>query len=130
MIDRELLTKFYSSDKDLISIHHVLAGSSLEECIEKTYNDLLNVEISYLKENDEIIGYYGLEKGKYCNFLVGFFIMPENRKNTRFWEEIESNLPENTYCGLFSNNKRAIRFLEKKGYSKVYSLKDTVFKIK
>ena len=62
MIDREILTKFYSSDGKLIKQYHVLAGSDLETCIERTYNDLLNVDIEYLKENDEIIGYFGLEK--------------------------------------------------------------------
>lgn len=131
MIDKEILTKFYSSDDKLIKEYHVLAGSDLETCIERTYNDLLDVEIEYIKENDEIIGYFGLEKSKYCNFLVGFFVMPELRKDKKYWKEIESKLPQNTHCGLFTKNTRAIRFLENNNYKRLGTDNTlTVFKIK
>ena len=131
MIDKSILTELYKTDPELIEKFHVCHGQGLEKCVERTYNDLLVAETEYLYNGTDVIGYYSLERSPYGTFLSGFFIKPAYRKDQIKWEEIYNNLPLNTYCGLYTCNKRAIRFFEKKNYNKISDFLDSfIFQIK
>ena len=128
---KEAITKFYSSDNDLIEKFHIIAGNGLEACVNRTVDDLKDLEIAYIFEKEELIGYFALDKTVYHNFLVGFFIMPEYRKDHKYWNEIIEALPEFTICGLYNKNIRAQKFFAKQGYNVINKVVDgNVYKIK
>ena len=113
---KEAITKFYSSDDDLIEKFHIIAGSGLEACIDRTVDDLKDFDVTYIFNKEELIGYFATETKAYITILIGFFIMPEYRKEKKYWNEIIEALPEFALCGLYNKNTRAQRFFEKQEY--------------
>lgn len=118
-MNKEILTELFSTDPDLLSKYHIIAPNSAEACAEKTLNDLAdcNVEVHLIKENDEIIGYYGLENKDGMGSLTGFFLKPEYRTKehiTKFWKEVDSHFDKDYFIGVFARNTRVIEFLKKK----------------
>ena len=115
-MNKELMTKLFSTDKDLLDTYHILAPNSAEVCAEKTLKDLQdsNVEIHLIEKNNEVIGYYGIEGNA---FLTGFFLTPENRDAATielFWKKVEKHFKKDYLVALYAKNTRAINFMNKK----------------
>ena len=68
-MNKEQLAELFSTDKELLSIYHILAPNTAEICAERTLNDLkeANVEIHLIEQDNEVIGYYGIEKNGWIN---------------------------------------------------------------
>ena len=129
-MNKEILTNLFSSDSDFILKYHNLAPTSAEICAEKTFNDLCNynVDLRLIEKNNEIIGYYGIEKNEGLSYLTGFFIKPEYRTKeviTDFWKQVDSNFNTDYFVGVFAKNIPAINFLNKKTTTK-YEIDNTV----
>lgn len=127
-MNKELLTKLFATDSDLLSKYHILAPNSAEVCAERTFNDLINadVKIHLIEKNNEVIGYYGIEG---VAFLTGFFLKPEHRNKEMihyFWNKVDSHFNKDYFVGLYTRNTRAIDFVNKKAISK-YELDGSVF---
>lgn len=133
-MNKQNLTDLFSTDSDLLCKYHVLAPNTAEVCAERTLNDMkeANVIIHLIEKNDEIIGFYGIEKNKLYNNLTGFFLKPKYRTKehiTDFWNKVDANFDKDYYVGVYSKNTRAIEFLSKKTTTK-YEHKDiVVFKV-
>lgn len=86
----------------------------------------------YIVEQDEkFIGYFGTYKIHDWNALSSFFILPEHRELKADFFNTISNLLENKYIiSVKSKNTRAVKFVEKLGATKYYSVEDnTYFKL-
>jgi hypothetical protein len=130
-MNKELLTELFSTDKDLLSIYHIEAPNSAEVCAERTLKDIEGSDIFLFKNEDKVIGYYGIKGSQ----LAGFFITPENRNKqvmSKFWTEIENKFTKDFYCGLYTKNTRAINFIRKQSTEEfpVTSSNGVFFRIK
>jgi hypothetical protein len=91
----------------------------LEDCVERTYNDLLNTEklrFYKLVLNEITVGYFCVEILKGVKFLTGFALKPNYRTQElkrKFWEIVNEKMNGDYYCGIYSKNKRAKGFLIK-----------------
>ena len=115
-MNKELMTKLFSTDKALLESFHIIAPNSAENCAARTFKDLEdnNVVTYLIEKNNEVIGYYGIEGSA---FLTGFFLTPENRDRATIdlmWKKIESHFPGNFLTCLYTKNTRAIDFMTKK----------------
>jgi hypothetical protein len=133
-MNKEQLTELFNTDPELLSTYHILAPNSAEVCAEKTLGDMneANVDIHLVKKNEEIIGFYGIEKNELYNNLTGFFLKPEYRTKenvTELWNKIDENFDKDYYVGVFSKNTRAIEFLSKKTQTKYEHNNVVVFKV-
>lgn len=127
-MNKELLTNLFSTDKELLNTYHILAPASAEICAERTLKDLTDakVEVHLIKKNNEVIGYYGIERNF---FLTGFFLTPENRSKSMvelFWKKVESHFTSNYAVCLYTKNIRAMNFMNKKTNEKHVVDNDTV----
>jgi hypothetical protein len=118
--DLQIVRTMFSLDQDLIEKYHIYAGKGLEACCDKTIEDLKKADESFklfsIKDEDEIIGFFGKERTNYLNTI---FIHPEYRtkeKMGEIWELIKSEFPKVFYTALYKVNERAINFyLRNKG---------------
>ena len=133
-MNKELLTELFSTDTDLLSTYHILAPNTAEVCAERTMNDLIkyNVDIHLIKQNTEVIGYYGIEKKEGLEYLTGFFLKPEHRTKkhiTDFWNIVDSSFNSDYFACVFDKNTRAIEFLNKKTTTKYEIDNIVLFKV-
>lgn len=116
---KSMLTRCYSSDKELIEKFHVLSGSSIEDCVNRTCQDFFSCKVDIfvvLSDSGDFIGYFGEEFLDNEKWLSGFFIMPEHRKTSKdVWKLIKEHFNCDFKVGLFTKNKRAKRFIMKNG---------------
>lgn len=121
---RQTLMECFSSDPELCEKYHVEAPASLEDCVERTNNDLLGeMENGYrffrVEKSGDLVGYFGREHLLGSNILLGFFVMPRyrNKLNLKeFWRTIKEHFEgEDFYIGIYSKNTRAENFLVKQG---------------
>lgn len=118
-----ILRYCYSNDKDLIEKFHVVAGTGLINCINKTIEDFKDMHESFkfytIKKDESLFGYFGTEFINDTNFLTSFFIMPEfrNKEDSKeFWNIIFNHFDNKPFItGIYSNNTRASKWLEKNG---------------
>lgn len=109
----------YKGDMELLSKYHI-KDFTLDEAIDSTL-EMIDVSekklrLTYFKVllNDYSIGYV-VTSG---NHLYSFAIAMEYRTKeilNQWWYKVKSLLGEKFTCLLFSNNKRAINYLEKRG---------------
>jgi len=130
-MNKELMIELLSTDEDLLSTYHILAPNSAQVCAERTVADLkkANAYVYTLENEEETIGYYGIEHGLSVDFLTGFFIKPKYRTKERitdFWKEVEGHFNKDFYVGVHIKNTRAIEFLNKKT-NEQYGSEDCVF---
>jgi predicted acetyltransferase len=119
---KELLKDCFATDSDLINTWHIEAGTDLDTCVNRTYNDLQkhNVMVFVLEEYNKIIGYFGIEDATDYNmgyFMTGFFIKPEYRTKKmikKFWDIIDNTFTGVYSVGVFKKNIPAIEFLKRK----------------
>ena len=126
-MNKELMTKLFSTDQVLLDSFHILAPNSAEVCAERTFKDLEDNKVTtyLIRKNNEVIGYYGIEGSA---FLTGFFLTPENRDRATIellWKKIESHFPNNFMTCLYTKNTRAIDFMNKKT-TEMYKVGDDV----
>ena len=113
---KQVLLECFESDSELLEKWHIESGTSLDNCINRTYNDLQECNVSFyvLKDNDKIIGYFGIENN---NFLTGFFLKLEYRTKDNileFWNIVDSKFEGNYMIGVYKKNEPAVEFLKKK----------------
>lgn len=131
---KELLTELLATDLELLSIYHIEAPNTAEICANRTFKDLQNakVEVKLIKENEEVIGYYGIEKNGWINNLTGFFLKPKYRTKKHiinFWNEVDKNFDKDYFVGVYSKNIPAINFLKKKSTTIYEHNNVVVFKV-
>jgi hypothetical protein len=118
---KHIIYDCFSTDKDLIEKWHIESGSTLENCTNRTYNDMKDLDLKFntIYKEDKLLGYFGKEKFNNMNFLTGFFIKPEyrNKDNIKEFWNIVNNTFENKlfYAGLYNKNVPAINFLTRNG---------------
>jgi hypothetical protein len=117
---KKIIEDCFSGDEELLEKYHIKAGTSLEECVEDTYDVLKNgsnYDFEFYKvENDQLVGFVGMEPES--KYLTTFCLKKEFRteKNKdELWGLIVSVLNEGFRCGLYQKNLRAINFLIKNG---------------
>lgn len=121
----DLIVNCYQSDLELVQNYHVLAGRGLSACIDRTASDFITsntIKIFKLTKGDKFLGYFGDENGE---FLTGFFIMPEFRdtkSKQSFWNTVVNHFKGSFNVGIFDNNIRAAKFLDKMGCVKASSV--------
>ena len=120
----------FKTDQELLNKWHIESGNGLENCVIRTYNDLINanVKVYSLKENNNLIGFFGIEESTY---LSGFFIKPEYRKKeyiTQFWNIVNKEFNNKKfYSGIYKKNNKAYNFLLKNNGKIAFELPDAVF---
>lgn len=113
---KNIILECFSTDKDLIEKWHIVSGSGLENCTNKTVDDLkeFKVNVYKLTQDNKLIGYFGIENNTH---LTGFFIKPEFRNKEiiqEFWNIVDSKFNNTYMIGIFKKNVPAMKFLEKK----------------
>lgn len=107
----------YESDPELIEKWHIIAGSGLDQCVDRTVEDLLNCEtITFyvVTEDGEFVGYFGSEYGGH--YMPTIFILPKFRhRKAAFWKEIEATMASTWNAGVYAKNTRCISFYKKMG---------------
>lgn len=116
---KTIISECFESDPELIEKWHIEAGSSLENCINRTFNDLNKFNVTFYKLNidNKLVGYFGVEGN---SFLTGFFLKPEFRTKKyilEFWNIVDSKFDNSYMIGIFQKNQRASAFLRKKASS-------------
>lgn len=113
----------FSNDEELINKWHIVAGSGLTNCINKTISDFGKMDESFkfytIEKFGYLFGYFGTEQINGNNFLTGFFIMPEFRNKDgfkEFWNVVSNHFSNESFIvGIYSKNIRAANWLEKSG---------------
>lgn len=113
---KPLLTECFATDPDLLAKWHIKAGSGLDSCVEKTFQDLIEARVLIFRvtNDQETVGYFGKEYFEGENYLTGFFIKPQFRsQKSDFWALIQNEFNGAFLCGLYKKNKPAIGFIQK-----------------
>jgi hypothetical protein len=107
----------YKADPECVKKWHVIAGSGLNKCIQRTIEDLKaceTLQFYVVYDGDRFVGYFGSEfDGTY---MPTIFVMPEyrNRKD-EFWELVRAIQKPTFKAGIFYKNIPCRRFYEKLG---------------
>lgn len=117
---KPILNQCFDKDSNLVSQWHIEAGNGLENCVNRTYNDLQNLKVEFFKieQDDRLVGYFAKEKYQNLNCLTGFFLMPEFRTEDgrkEFWQIIQQEFNGPFLCGLYDKNEPAKKFVESQG---------------
>lgn len=114
----EMLKECFALDEALLSIYHVHAGKGLDACVNKTMEDLKNVDKSFtffnVFKDKKHIGFYGWESINNINYINTIFIRPEFRKK-EYVSQFVSLLDKPFFTGLYAKNLPAISFYLKQG---------------
>lgn len=112
----------YSSDIELTKRWHVIAGSSLSECVTRTVEDLKNdthpdFTFYAVYNGDRFFGYFGVEANKH--YLTTIYVHPDFRKDKanklEFWNLIGSYLNPKFYSAIYNKNTPCMKFFSKLG---------------
>lgn len=119
---RNVISDLFSEDELLISKYHVNFGKGLESCIDRTESDFKSFDsfkLYSIKNNNEIVAFFGKQIVAGNTFMTGFFIKLSHRTKDfilNFWNIVKETIKAETlYSCVFENNLRAIDFLSKKG---------------
>ncbi len=119
---KDVIKQGFSSDKNLIDKWHIISGSGLDSCVNKTIEDLKTQTFSDFKffvvlNDEEFIGYFGVEnEGKY---LTTIFIAPEFRNNKKEFLKLIAPYVQDTFeSAIYSKNIPCMRFFNKLGKEK------------
>lgn len=120
---KSIIHECFSGDKELIEKYHIKAGTSLEECVEDTFNVLktcVNFDFEFYKVMNKsgiVCGFIGVEPAG-C-FLTTFCIKQRYRVSEykdAFWNLIMKIFKGESFnSGLYKKNDRAINYLIKNG---------------
>lgn len=124
----EIVEMLYSNDEELISKYHVLAPSTVWECVDHTVARLKEVGIDLdfygIYDDDYVVGYFAIENKV---LLTAFGIMPPYRtKETAemFWSVVHATAGDELMCALYNKNTRGQNFLMKHGAERISSGRD------
>src|SRR4051812_3169984 len=91
-LDSSILHQGFSSDKELIDTYHIQSGGSVEDCVNRTFEDLKQADISFeffvVNKDNNFVGFFGSEKLGTINYLTTIFVKPEYRNSEdlkSFW---------------------------------------------
>jgi hypothetical protein len=117
---KPLLKECFESDPILLEKFHIYAGQGLDACVNKTYQDLqeMNVTLFKIEKNSELVGYFAKELFDSKEYLTGFFIVPKFRTKefkNEFWNLIKKEFKPSFFCGLFEKNIPANKFIKSNG---------------
>jgi len=112
----DLIVNCYQTDETLIKNYHVLSGSSLSNCVDRTVLDIFNNDIVVYKLmiGNKLVGYFGQKN----DWLAGFFIVPEFRKKDNkqaFWNVVCEHFNNCFKTAIYSKNIPAKKFLTNNG---------------
>lgn len=122
---RRILAECFVSDNALLNQWHVRSGRGLEACVERTFEDLKGADVTFFKvtEGTNLVGYFAKETPSRHDFLTGFFIKPEFRTKeakAEFWNLVRSQMSARFYCGLYTKNLPANKFIKSSGGSVIH----------
>jgi len=116
---KTLLTDSWASDPELCEKWHIAAPATLEDCVDRTLQDLENTDNTFkvfkVLDGDNVAGFFGQEIGNYLNL---FFIHPKYRnkeKVSEIWSLVSGQFPSPFFTAVYSKNSRAINFYSKNG---------------
>jgi GNAT superfamily N-acetyltransferase len=118
------VAKAWASDPSLIEKYHVRAGQGLEACVMDTLealNKCQGLRFYDVYEHEDLAGFFATEYFRYGNFLTTFFLYPQFRslKNKKDFISLILEFfgkERDLYTAVYSNNKRAVDFLEENGF--------------
>jgi hypothetical protein len=119
ILTNQIIKDCFTTDPELIEKWHLVAGNGLDACSKKTYEDMLQAKVDFycIKDNENLIGYYGIENYDGIKFLTGFFLKPSYRDKEHikeFWNMIDNKMNDTYMIGIYNKNERAKNFLLKK----------------
>lgn len=117
---KDIIKKYFSMDKDLITTYHLVSGTNLDTCINQTFNDLQPVDNTFkffeILEDNKEFGYFGYERN--ATYLTTIFVNPEYRNKDnmfKLWNLIKSQLEPKFETAIYKKNTRALNFYLKNG---------------
>jgi hypothetical protein len=131
-LNKQIFEQCYSTDTDFLNKYHRSAGKDFSICVDQTFGELVesNNKLSFYKveEDGNLAGFFGIENKDNINYLSVFFIKPEYRnKKEQFWNTLSSNITSSFFiCGIYKQNSRAIKFLQKLKGKEIFSNNDVV----
>lgn len=118
-----IIEECFATDDELLYKWHIEAPADLDTCVRRTFNDLKNaptIQMYAIKENGEIIGFFGTEKAGGSNWLTSFFIKPKYRDKDvfdYFWNTVKDITGNKYFTAIYEKNERAKKWLEKNGFN-------------
>lgn len=111
---KSVILESFKTDQELIDTYHVVSGSGLDNCVNKTFNDLNKADPSFkfylLEDNNKQLGFFGKE---YSNYLTTIFIHPDYRNKqsvSKIWNLIKNEFTTPFYTAIYKKNTRALNF--------------------
>lgn len=110
----------FGGDKKLIEQYH-LVGKNLDECVNDTYNKILQTSQEIVLEKyaviDEevVLGYLVVSITHKFLYSFGLAINKRQYFSDLFFSEISKLLSHNFKCILWTKNSRAIEYLKRNG---------------
>lgn len=111
----------FKDDKKLVDEYHILGGT-LEDCVRDTKLKIVEesdrITLDWYKVLDDygsIIGFLVVSDTYKLLYSFGLNIDSREEYKKVFFDKISSMFGGEFSCGLWTKNKRAIRFLEKMG---------------
>lgn len=133
-----IILDLFREDEDLVNKHHIIAGAGLEACAKRTANDMVefakgSYEMYVIKDEEEIVAYFGKEEVRSRVFMTGFYVKIKYRTKefiSYFWHTVGSVISERpVYSCIYANNTKAADFLSKKGTIVLQTEEVLTFKI-
>lgn len=132
---RGIINECFGADEDLLSKWHIVAPADLNTCVNKTMEDLkdaINFEFYELREQGQTVGFIGIEKRLENNFLTGFFLKPDFRKEENkkeFWRIVKEKAGDSVSSAIYPKNIRADKFLSKQPHTRMETKNYILFNI-
>lgn len=130
-----VIRECFSSDGELLNKWHISAPANVDICTNKTFEDLkeaINFEFYELREQGQTAGFIGVEKRMDNNFLTGFFLKPDYRKEenkNEFWGIVKDKAGDSFSSAIHPKNIRADKFLSKQPHSRMETKNYILFNI-
>lgn len=116
-----IIRELYSSDVNFVNKYNVGEGENLEEQISKSVEVLSNtpdLTVFSIRDEGNLIAYFGRQRFNEDQFLTGFFIKKEFRNRhfvEYFFIVLDAYFDGAFYCILHYKNSKAINFIVKNG---------------
>lgn len=115
----ECVSECFSTDQDLIDHYHTVAGTGLENCIQRTLEDIKLASPDFLfntvNQDGQLVAYFCKDTDEY---LAEIFVKPLYRKKEfmkDFWDQIVNSMKDPFYTAIYKKNTPAIEFYSKHG---------------
>lgn len=125
----------FETDKELLNIYHISAPADINICTHRTVKDLQKTNqftFYSLRENDEIVGFFGKLMTTNVPMLESFFLKPNHRDEKtkdKFWDCVKEKVGDNFLCVIHKKNTRADNFLSKQKHDRIEDEKYIIYNI-